>query len=78
MRNFPNIEKSAFHKGQYVGYGANQVWRITKSNSSFGNWCCRSLSDHSRYFLAFGLSNISKQLERECDAALIRNRCTSV
>jgi hypothetical protein len=28
MRNLPNIEKSGFHRGQYVGYGAGRVWRI--------------------------------------------------
>lgn len=27
MRNYPNIEKSAFRKGEYVGY-CNGVWRI--------------------------------------------------
>jgi hypothetical protein len=35
MKNYPNIEKSGFHQGQYVGY-AKGVWRITKSTSSYG------------------------------------------
>lgn len=30
-----NIEKSGFHRGQYVGYGGNVVWRIRKSD---GGW----------------------------------------
>jgi len=25
-----NIEKSAFRRGEYVGYGGGQVWRIIK------------------------------------------------
>lgn len=33
-----NIEKSAFRRGEYVGYGAGYVWRIRRTNSSFGNW----------------------------------------
>lgn len=41
MKSFSNIEPSAFHKGQYVGYGGGLVWRITKSTSSFGNWSAR-------------------------------------
>ena len=29
-RNMLNIEKSAFRKGEYVGYAAGLVWRICK------------------------------------------------
>lgn len=36
-RSFSNIEKSAFHRGEYVGY-ARGVYRIAKTNSSYGNW----------------------------------------
>ena len=35
----PNIEKSAFRRGEYVGYGGRTVWHIRRSNSSSGNWC---------------------------------------
>lgn len=31
-----NIEKSAFRKGEYVGYGAGKVWLIRKT--LFGGW----------------------------------------
>lgn len=31
MLNLPNIEKSGFRRGEYVGYAAGDVWRITKS-----------------------------------------------
>ena len=36
-----NIEKSAVHRGEYVGYAACSVWRIGRSNSSFGRWSAR-------------------------------------
>jgi hypothetical protein len=38
-----NIEKSAFNKGEYVGYGGGVVWRIRRAHSSFGKWCARPL-----------------------------------
>lgn len=31
-----NIEKSGFHKGEYVGYAAGTVWRISRSASGWG------------------------------------------
>ena len=36
MPSYPNIDKSAFRKGGYVGYGAGRVWRIRKTQ--FGGW----------------------------------------
>lgn len=30
MKSFPNIEKSGFHPGEYVGYANSRVWRIRK------------------------------------------------
>lgn len=36
-----HIEKSAFHRGEYVGYVAGYVFRVTRTNSSFGNWSAR-------------------------------------
>lgn len=33
MQNLPNIEPSAFRKGEYVGYAAGGVWRIRKFSS---------------------------------------------
>lgn len=35
MPSFPNINKSAFRKGEYVGYSAGAVWRIRRSGR---NW----------------------------------------
>lgn len=30
MKNLPNIEKSAFRRGEYVGYASGLVFRICK------------------------------------------------
>lgn len=38
--NLPNIEKSAFRPGEYIGY-SDGVWRIQKTNSTYGNWVAR-------------------------------------
>lgn len=38
MKDLYNIEKSAFRRGEYVGYAQNLVWHIKKSNSSYGTW----------------------------------------
>ena len=35
MKDLPNIERSAFKRGQYVGYGAG-TWRIFRSGD---HWC---------------------------------------
>ena len=38
MKNLHNIEKSAFRKGEYIGYAKGKVWHITKTNSTYANW----------------------------------------
>ena len=38
MKNLQHIEKSGFHRGQYVGYGGGKVWTIHPSTSSYGKW----------------------------------------
>ena len=38
---YSNIDKSAFRKGQYVGYAIGKVWRIYKDASS-GFWYATS------------------------------------
>ena len=30
MKNLPNIEKSGFRAGEYVGYACGTVWRIRR------------------------------------------------
>ncbi len=56
-----NIEKSGFHRGEYVGY-SDGAWRITKSNSSFGNWVARKQDDPNQFIYAFNLKEMSKKL----------------
>lgn len=70
MKNLHNIEKSGFHHGQYVGYSGGRVFRITRSNSSFGNWAARQQNDVPGYpaqrqpmLYAFTLEALSLQLD---------------
>lgn len=64
MRNLHNIEKSGFHRGQYVGYGAGKVWRIRKSD---GGWraTCLAPGDakHLTTLFAPSLLEMSMQLD---------------
>jgi len=65
---YSNIEKSAFRRGEYVGYADGCVFQILKSNSSFGTWCARvSHGDNveryrNRLIFAFRLREISDHL----------------
>lgn len=36
MRNLHNIERSGFHRGEYVGYSCGEVWNIVKKPG--GGW----------------------------------------
>ena len=64
MINLPNIEKSAFRKGGYVGYACG-VWMINRTNSTYGNWCARHRDDSSRPAIyAFRLADLSAKLEQ--------------
>lgn len=65
MKSFPNIEKSVFRKGQYVGYGGGFVWRITKSTSSFGVWCARNTSKENTMLWAWTLAEMSNKLSKK-------------
>jgi len=59
-----NIEKSAFRRGEYVGY-AHGVWRITKSKSPFGTWCATHTTEVRRGSVyAFRLKDLSTELQR--------------
>lgn len=62
MKNYHNIEKSAFRHGEYVGYGGGKVWRISKSNSSFGNWYAHEQYNVNNKIYAFGLQSMSEKL----------------
>jgi len=63
-----NIEKSAFRRGEYVGYADRCVFRITRSTSTYGNWC--AIASHgdnaeahaNRPIFAFRLRDLSQKL----------------
>ena len=61
--NYPNIEKSAFRKGEYIGYCEGKIYRISKSNSSFGTWFAYNRDDYNDQIFAFGLAAMSEKLE---------------
>jgi len=56
-----NIERSAFRKGEYVGY-AHGVWTITKTNSTYGNWIARDRDGNRPAIYAFRLAELSDKL----------------
>lgn len=63
MKNLHNIEKSAFNKGEYVGY-AGGVWRIRRNTLSYGNWIARHRDMPNLVFYAFTLSALSDKLNQ--------------
>ncbi len=63
VKNYPNIEKSAFRKGEYVGYCEGKIYRITKTNSSYGTWFACNCENYNDQIFAFGLEGISKKLQ---------------
>jgi hypothetical protein len=62
MKNYPNIEKSGFRKGEYVGYANGKVFRISKTNSSFGSWFAHNQNNYNEQIFAFGLDSMSQKL----------------
>jgi hypothetical protein len=65
-----NIEKSGFHRGEYVGYSAGYVFRVVRSNSSFGNWQAQIARYNpsnprlsNRSFYAFTLADMGEKLD---------------
>jgi len=65
MKNYPNIEKSAFCKGEYVGYCEGKVYRISKTNSSYGTWAAHNRDNFNDQFFAFGLESMSQKLQQK-------------
>ena len=56
------IEKSAFRRGEYVGY-AGGVWLIRKSTSSYGRWAATHRDDKLKPTLyACTLASLDAQL----------------
>jgi len=63
MKAMQNIEKSAFRKGEYVGYAGGKVWRIKKTNSSYGNWFAHNRDSYNEQLYAMRLSDLQAKLE---------------
>ena len=77
MRSFTNLEKSGFCKGEYIGYGGGKVWRIAKSNSSYGNWCAHAQNEPNNYFFAWRLVDMSAKLTAlDTPLGLLRHHVT--
>ncbi len=64
MKSYPNIEKSAFKHGEYVGYANGKVFRIRKSNSSYGTWFAFNRDNYNEQLFAFGLASMSEKLSK--------------
>jgi hypothetical protein len=64
MKNYTNIEKSAFRKGEYVGYSNGKVFKIKKSNSTYGNWFAHNRDNYNEQVFAFGLDSMSEKLSK--------------
>jgi len=62
MKNYHNIEKSAFRKGEYIGYCEGKIYHISKSNSSYGTWFAYNRDDYNDQIFAFGLASMSEKL----------------
>ena len=54
---YSNIDKSAFRKGQYVGYAIGKVWRIYKDAN--GRWHATA---QGRIIFGATLRDVSEQL----------------
>ena len=65
MKNYPNIEKSAFRKGEYVGYCEGKIFHIRKSNSTYGTWFAYNRDNYNDQIFAFGLDAISQKLQEK-------------
>jgi hypothetical protein len=63
MKNFPNIEKSAFRKGEYIGYCEGRIYHISKTNSSYGTWFAHDRDNYNDQIFAFGLESMSIKLQ---------------
>ena len=69
MKSLPNIEKSFAHKGEYVGYAAEKVWRIIPSEGNKRKWAARPSPDDLKIPTVYGatLEEVSKKLLKLSD-----------
>lgn len=64
MKYYPNIEKSVFKKGEYIGYAQGKIFHIRKSTSSYGNWWAFNRDNYNEQLFAFGLDSLSEKLSK--------------
>jgi hypothetical protein len=69
MKNYHNIDKSAFRKGEYIGYCEGKIYHISKSNSSYGTWFAYNRDDYNDQIFAFGLASMSEKLASKQEVA---------
>lgn len=63
---FPNIEKSAFHPGEYVGYAAGLLFRIRKNGREWVAHCSKTQTRRAAptlSLLSVALENVIPQIE---------------
>jgi len=68
MLSFHNIDKSAFRKGQYVGYANGTIWRIKRT---YGGW---TASNGGQSFTRRTLAEVSKALEITAGVVIEMNK----
>ena len=64
MRTFPNIERSAFRRGQFVGYSCSMPWRIYPARSPRGGWAACPADGSQPFVYELTLAAVSARLER--------------
>jgi hypothetical protein len=65
MKNYPNIDKSAFRKGEYIGYCEGKIYHISKTNSSYGSWFAYNRDNYNDQIFAYGLAAMSEKLQEK-------------
>ena len=63
MQAFLNIEKSAFHRQEYIGYGRGNKWSIRRLLCGPNKWVAISRDRDLIHIYGSTLEDISKQLE---------------
>lgn len=65
MKNLPNIAKSEYRKGEYIGYCDMGILHIYKANTSYGNWAASFRNDDRRNVSIFAhtLTEMSEKIK---------------
>lgn len=63
MKSLPNIEKSTFRLGSYVGYALGHLWHIRNTNGKRPNWTATTIIDGTAHVhSAHTLTKLSAKL----------------